>query len=80
MKEIVYATPYEYKTLLQRYHTVTTMQTECSRSRSWGYAMAAACPSTVILRNIRTGKTERAVPRSYVQRYMSRVRRGNPNW
>ena len=76
-----YATESEYQHLLSKYHTVSTMQLECERSRSWAYSMIAHYPAQKrMLFNVRTGKKELAIPRWYVQRYLQRVRRGNPNW
>ena len=67
--------------LLSRLHTVATMMEECHRSRSWAYQMIAAYPGEKrLLCDTRTGKKELAVPRMYVQRYLERVRRGNPYW
>lgn len=80
MDEIIYSQPKEYERLMERYHTVKSMREECERSRAWAYWLIASHPKPVYLRNIRTGKREKAVPRAYVARYMQRVRRGNPYW
>lgn len=80
METIFYSHPGEYARLLQRYHTVATMREECCRSRAWAYFMIASHPQPVLLRNIKTGKQERAVPRAHVSRYLARVKRGNPYW
>jgi hypothetical protein len=67
--------------LLRTFHTVETMMEECCRSRSWAYQMIASYPSEGrILCDLRTGKKELAIPRTYVSRYMARVKRGNPYW
>lgn len=67
--------------LLRRFHTVATMMYECQRSRSWAYQMIAHYPSEKrLLVNVKTGKKELAIPRAYVERYLMRVRRGNPYW
>lgn len=79
--KLYYGTEYQYDRLLQTYHTVRTMMEECERSRSWAYQMIAMFPGVSRqLCNTRTGKKELAIPRTFVRRYMERVRRGNPYW
>lgn len=76
-----YSTDYQYSVLLRRLHTVETMMRECQRSRSWAYQMIASYPGEKrVLCSMKTGKKELAIPRTYVQRYLQRVRRGNPYW
>lgn len=76
-----YSNEYQYNVLLRRLHTVSSMMKECERSRSWAYQMIASYPGEKrVLCNSLTGKKELAIPRTYVQRYMARVRRGNPYW
>ncbi len=76
-----YRTDEQKERLLRQLHTVATMRSECERSRSWAYQMIASYPGQKrMLCNMRTGVKELAIPRAYVERYLSRVRRGNPNW
>lgn len=76
-----YATDHEKERLLLHLHTVESMMRECGRSRSWAYQMIASYPGEKrLLCDLRTGKKEQAIPRTYVIRYMQRVRRGNPYW
>lgn len=76
-----YNSPEQRDQLLRRLHTVETMMSECERSRSWAYQMIASYPGEFrLLVNTRTGRKERAIPRNYVDRYLMRVRRGNPYW
>ena len=76
-----YNTDEQRARLMSRLHTVETMMQECRRSRSWAYQMIASYPGERrIICDTRTGKKEQTVPRIYVQRYLERVRRGNPYW
>ena len=76
-----YSTVSQYNALLRRLHTVDTMMRECQRPRSWAYQMIASYPGEKrLLCNLHTGKKELAIPRTFVMRYLQRVRRGNPYW
>lgn len=77
----IYRNDSEYFRLTLRFHTVRSMIEECQRSRSWAYQMIASYPGEKhVLTSLKTGKKELAIPRAFVEKYLMRVRRGNPYW